>query len=218
MFVVIDGIDASGKKTQVDLLEKNLLQVWKTVKVVDFPRYEKDSSYFVRQYLNGEYGKNLSAKMSSLFFTMDRFDTSSELKRNLQTYDYVIANRYTSSNMIHHGCKIEDISQRKGFLNWLEDMEYNICNIPKPDKIFFLSMSFENNVKLLTKRAYEKGMTELDLHEWDNTYLQKAWQTAHDISLEYWWEKIVCDTQSGDILTREDISKKILHKIGIWKN
>lgn len=213
MLIVIDGIDASGKKTQVDLLYKFLTEKWKSVKIIDFPRYEKESSYFVRQYLNGEYGKDLSAKMSSLFFTMDRFEASIELKKDLLKYDYIIANRYTSSSMMHHGCKIQDTSERKKFLDWLEDMEFNICTIPQPDMVFFLSMSFENNLNLLQTRAYEKWTTELDLHEWDNEYLQKAWQTAHDISSQYGWKTIDCEDGSWNLLQRTKITQKIIDQI-----
>ena len=42
-FIVIDGTDGSGKATQVELLAKRLKKEGKTVKVVDFPEYEKTS-------------------------------------------------------------------------------------------------------------------------------------------------------------------------------
>lgn len=212
MFIVIDWIDASGKKTQVDKISTHLRKNWKTVKVIDFPRYDYESSYFVREYLDGKYGKNLSPEMSSLFFAMDRFDASYDYQKDINKYDYVIANRYVSSSMIHHGCKIHDIKQRKVFLDWLENLEYKICKIPKPDKIFFLSFSFKNNQKLLQKRAYEKWTLELDLHESDTEYMLSAWEVAHKISEEYNWEKIVCDT-GNTILEREEITEQILKKI-----
>jgi len=212
MFLVIDGIDASGKSTQVQLLSQNLEKLWKTVKIIDFPRYDEESSFFVRKYLSGDYGKELSAEISSLFFAMDRFDASHEFKDDIQNYDYVIANRYVSASMIHHGCKIENTSERDKFINWLENLEYNICNIPKPDKVFFLSLSFENNQKLLQKRAYEKGTTELDLHEWDSQYMKRARQTAHDISEQQWWITIGCE-EGGEVLEREVICARIFQRL-----
>jgi len=212
MFLVIDGIDASGKKTQVDLLSRKLQDVWKTVKIIDFPRYKKESSYFVREYLTGNYGKELSAEMSSLFFAMDRFDASYDFWKDIDEYDYVIANRYVSASMIHHGCKIIDTDERKKFLDWLEDLEYRICGIPRPDMIFFLSMSFENNKKLLEKRIYEAGTTELDLHEGDSQYMQQAWQAAQDISDQYVWERINCE-EEGVLLDRKIICEMILEKV-----
>ncbi len=212
MFIVIDGIDASGKSTQVELLSWELTRLWKTVKVLDFPRYDQESSYFVRKYLNGDYGKNVSAEMSSLFFALDRFDANYDFRDDMEKYDYIIANRYVSSSMIHHGCKIDDITQRGIFLKRLQNLEYKICGIPQPDKILFLSMSFENNQKLLQKRAYESGTTELDLHERDTKYMRKAWQTAHDISAQQWWILIDCE-ENGELLDRESITEKILRCI-----
>lgn len=106
----------------------------------------------MRQYLAGEYGKFVDAHTSSLFFALDRFQASFELKEDLKKYDYIIANRYVSSSMIHHACKIESIQARQEFIAWLENLEYEICSIPRPDKIFFLSLSFENNLKLLAHR------------------------------------------------------------------
>lgn len=212
MFIVIDGIDASWKKTQVDLLEKNLISAWKTVYILDFPRYDSSASFFVQKYLSGWYGKNLSAEMSSLFFALDRFDASFDFSEKLEQHDYVIANRYVSASMIHHGCKIEDTDQRKEFLDWLEKLEYDICKIPKPDKTFFLSFSFENNLQLLHKRHFDSGTTELDLHEGDNEYLYKAWKNAHEICDMYGWEKIVCDDEK-QIFSRETIAQSILEKV-----
>lgn len=209
MFFVIDGIDASGKKTQVDLVSTKLQEYGKTVKIIDFPRYDEQASYFVRKYLKWEYGKHVSAEMSSLFFAMDRYDASQELRSDIETYDYVIANRYVSSSMIHHGCKIDDMWQRQDFFDWLEQLEYQICGIPVPDTIIFLSMSLENNIKLIHSRLYASGTTELDLHESDNQYLKKAWDTAQQVSRQYNWERIDCELD-GEILPREEITQMIL--------
>jgi len=193
MFLVIEGIDGSGKSTQVQLLEQRLKKRGKTVLILDFPRYNEESSYFVREYLSGKYGTDLSPENTSLFFAMDRFAASFELRKDFEKYEYIIANRYTTSSMIYSGCKIKDIQERKIFLDWLENLEYEICRIPKPDKIFFLSLSFENNLKLIHKRAYEEGTTELDLHERDREYMRQAWETAHDMVHEKNWDIIECE-------------------------
>lgn len=212
MFLVIEWIDASWKSTQVQLLSEKLIKLWKSVHIIDFPRYDEKSSFFVKKYLAWDYGKIVSAEMSSLFFALDRYDASFQFQEYIQKYDFVIANRYVSSNMIHHGCKIEERGARQKFLDWLENLEYEICSIPRPDKIFFLSLSLENNFKLIQKRAFEKARTELDLHEGNNEYLKKAWNTAQEISLAYGWEKIECE-KDGKILEREYITDIILEKI-----
>lgn len=216
MFLVIDGIDASGKKTQVELLSKKLQDAWKTVKIVDFPRYDNQSSYFAQKYLSGDYGANVSAEMSSLFFMMDRYDASFQLREDLKAYDYVIANRYTSASMIHHGCKIHTLSERTKFLDWLEHMEYVVCSLPKPDVIFFLSLSFENNMKLLEKRLSTSRKPNPDIHERDTVYMKQAWETAHSISWTYGWNTINCEEQ-GKLLSRDEITQKLFEQLHVWK-
>jgi dTMP kinase len=52
MFVVIDGIDGSGKGTQVEILRKHFESLGKKVKILDYPRYGNPSAFFVEKYLN----------------------------------------------------------------------------------------------------------------------------------------------------------------------
>jgi len=114
--------------------------------------------------------------------------------------------------MIHHGCKIQNQEERQQFFDWLENMEYKICSIPRPDAIIFLSLSFENNLELIEKRAQEKGISVLDLHERNTDYMKKAWETAHQIAKQYDWEIVECETE-GKLLERSVITEKILQKI-----
>jgi len=57
---------------------------------------------------------------------LDRFDSSFDIRKDLQEYDYIISNRYVSANMIHQTGKIDDDVKAKEFLDWLYDLEYNI--------------------------------------------------------------------------------------------
>jgi dTMP kinase len=102
--------------------------------------------------LNGEYGKNISAKQASIFYAIDRFDDSSNVKKYLLEYDFVISNRYVSANMIHQAGKIKNKNERDEFLDWLEDLEFNIFQIPKPDKIIFLNVTPKMSQELVLKK------------------------------------------------------------------
>ena len=126
MFVVIDGIDGSGKGTQIELVAQSLESQGKKVKVLDFPRYGETSAFMVEKYLNGEYGKNISAKQASIFYAIDRFQSYHDNKQNFTDFDYILSNRYVSANMIHQAGKIENQEERNDFLNWVSDLEYNI--------------------------------------------------------------------------------------------
>jgi len=216
MFVVIDWIDGSGKWTQVRLTVENLEKMWKKVKILDYPRYEEESSFMVRKYLNWEYGKEVSPKLSSIFYAIDRFDSMLELKKDFQTYDYIISNRYVSANVIHQSGKIQNKEQREEFINWIEDLEYNIFQIPKPDKTIFLSVSPEMSQKLVLMKEYReyiKDWKKMDIHEEDKNHLTNAYNAAQEVlKRKDDWIKIDCE-QDWEMRSIEEINNDILNEI-----
>jgi len=215
MFVVIDGIDGSGKGTQVALIYEALKNQGKKVKIIDFPRYGESSAFFVEKYLNGDYGKELAPEKASLFYALDRFDASSELKKDLESYDYIIANRYVSASMIHQAGKIREKKEIDSFLAWLENLEYDILSIPRPDMTIFLDVAPSVSSCLIEKkekRAYIKNDENKDIHEEDEKHLQDAYNIAHYVAEKFDWTIIDC-VENGNILPKELICEKILSHI-----
>ncbi len=216
MFIVIDGIDGSGKGTQLKKVCLELENRGKKVLVLDFPRYGNKSAYAVERYLNGEYGDSVSAKQASVFYALDRYDAMSDLKWVLQDYDYIISNRYVSANMIHQWGKITDPKKRRNFLDWLDDFEYNILWIPRPDMTLFLNVSPDMWKKLVEKkeaRKYIKSNNNKDIHEADSEHLQNAHKIACEIVESFEdWIKIDCE-ENGKMLSIPKITQKILEKI-----
>lgn len=222
MFIVIDWIDWSWKWTQVELVRKHLENMWKTVKLLDYPRYWYESAFMVKKYLNWEYGKEISPKLASIFFAIDRYDSFFDKKfRDFEQYDYIISNRYVSANMIHQAWKIKSDVETKEFLDWLYDLEFNIFWIPAPDKVIFLNVTPEVSQKLVLKKAereYLKDGKKMDLHEEDINHLQNAWEKAMKVVDMYDdWVKIDC-IENWDILPIEDITNKILAEIFSLEN
>ena len=215
MFVVIDWLDGSGKGTQVNLVAENLKKLWKKVKVLDYPRYGEESAFFVEKYLNWWYGSDISAKQASIFYALDRFDDSFNLREELKNYDYIISNRYVSANMIHQTGKIFDKEKRQEFLDWLEELEFEIMWIPKPDKVIFLNVSPTTSQELVLKkqkREYLKWWKKMDLHEEDKNHLTNAYNAAVEIVKKNNWTKIDCE-KNWDMRSIEDINKEILNNI-----
>lgn len=216
MFVVIDGIDGSGKWTQISLVAQELEKKGKKVKILDFPRYWETSAFLVEKYLNGEYGTDISAKQASIFYAVDRFQSYHDNKQDFQEYDYILSNRYVSANMIHQAGKISDENEKKEFLHWLEDLEYNIFGIPKPDKTIFLNVSPEMSQKLVLKkqqREYLKWGKKMDLHEEDKDHLQNAHASAMQIVQNNPdWVKIDCEKNS-QMREISHITQNILEEI-----
>lgn len=215
MFVVIDWLDGSWKWTQVSLLSEKLKNLWKKVKILDYPRYWEASSFAVKKYLNWEYGRDLWAKKASIFYAIDRFDSSFELKKEFLDYDYIISNRYVSASMIHQTWKIKDKEEREEFLDWLYELEYNIFEIPKPDKVIFLKVTPERWQKLILKkesRDYIKWWKKMDIHEEDKEHLTNAYNAALEVALKYNWLVIECE-KDWNMRSIEDINQEILNNI-----
>ena len=211
--IVIEGLDGSGKSTQLDLLPKNLLKNGIESKTVSFPDYDSDSSALVKMYLGGEFGKkpsDVNAYAASLFYAVDRF--ASYKKTWGQYYNkngVIISGRYTTSNAVHQTSKMPE-ADWQGFLDWLYDLEYNKVGIPKPDKVIFLDMPVEVSKKLLLGR-YKGDEAKKDIHESDTAYLEKCRKAAMFTARYSDWTIIPC-AKDGKARSIEDISNDILNE------
>src|SRR6185437_3476871 len=130
-FIVLEGSDGSGKKTQFKLLSERLKAVGYDVEAFDFPRYEEPSSHFVRRYLNGDYGPaaEISPYSASLFYALDRYEAAPLIRAEIQAGKVVLSNRYVGSNMAHQGAKFTSQAEQRGFFIWEDGLEYQLLNI-----------------------------------------------------------------------------------------
>jgi dTMP kinase len=211
-FIVIDGTDGSGKGTQTKLLIDRLRKEGKEVMELDFPQYGKPSAVFVEKYLRGEYGTadEVGPYRGSLFYALDRYDKSFDVRKWLNEGKIVVSNRYVSANMGHQTGKIKGKKKRDEFLEWLFELEFGIFGIPKPDKIVLLYMPPEIGQMLVDKkaaRAYTKGKKR-DIHEADLKHLKNAADAYRYVAKKYRWDVVEC-AKGKNILTREDIHTKL---------
>jgi dTMP kinase len=216
-FIVIDGLDGSGKGTQFRILVEKLKELGHDIAEVDFPRYGEPSAVFVERYLRGEFGSadEVKPKAASIFYALDRFGAKKEMRNDLEKGKILISNRYVSSNQGHQAGKIKDPEKRKEFLNWLDELEYEIFGIPRPDLGLFMDVSPEIGQKLVDGkevREYTHGKKR-DIHEDDLNHLENAYQAYQElIASDSAWEKIDC-VQDGKIKSIEDISELVLKRV-----
>ena len=220
---VIDGTDGSGKQTQFDLLKSHLDKDKIEYKTVSFPNYDSPSSSLVKMYLSGEFGENaqdVSPYIASTFYAADRYATfQKELKKYYEDGGIILADRYTTANMVHQAGKIKDEKEREKFLNWLYDLEFNLYGLPMPTKVFFLNMPTEKVEELIKNRenkfTHEK---EKDIHERSASHIIDSYNAACDVAKEYGWCEIHCvngdQIKSIDEIHEEifDVVKKELKK------
>lgn len=183
-FFVIEGTDGSGKGTQFKLLIDRLRKDGYEVATFDFPQYEKSSSYFVREYLNGRYGtaEEVGPYTGSLFYALDRYQAAPDIRRAISEGKVVLANRYTGSNMGHQGTKFRNLEERRGYFIWLDNLEFQMLKIPRPDKSFVLRVPAEKAQQLVDQKEVRSYTDKKrDLHEADLSHLKKAVEVYDDL-------------------------------------
>ena len=210
---VIDGTDGSGKQTQFDLLKKHLDEDGIYYKTASFPNYDSPSSSLVKMYLSGEFGENakdVSPYIASTFYAADRYATfQKEYKKYYEEDGIILADRYTTANMVHQAGKINDEKEREKFLNWLFDLEFNLYGLPVPSKVFFLNMPPEKVKELIKNRENKFTHNEKkDIHERDRKHLEEAYNAACDLAKKYNWNEIKC-VKENVLRTRENIHEEI---------
>ncbi|WKZ25170.1 MAG: dTMP kinase [Patescibacteria group bacterium] len=211
VFIVIDGTDGSGKKTQSELLVSHLKDEGQEVLSVTFPRYGHSSATLVEMYLGGDFGQDANAinpYVVSSFYAADRFAHKEEIIEALSMGKIVVADRYVASNMAHQGSKIEDKEQRKQYLKWLYDFEFTKAQIPKPDLNVILHVPTEISMKLVTDRGENK-----DIHEKDERHIKAAEETYLSIADIFDDFAVIECVKDNQIMSREDIHEMVWKKI-----
>ena len=213
MFTVIEGLDGSGKSTQVQLLETELSEQGKTFLHIKLPDYESPSSALVNMYLAGEFGTNASdvnVYAASAFYAVDRF--ANYLTKWKQAYESgtdIIADRYTTSNAIYQLAKLPR-EQWDAYLSWLSDFEYGKMGIPQPDKVIYLDMPIDISQKLMSKR-YAGDESKKDVHEKNILFLEQCREAAMYTASKWNWHIVSCVRQ-GALRSREEIHEEIMRR------
>ena len=195
--IVIEAGDGSGKATQTQMLYDRLIDQTKIpVKKVEFPNYNSKSSALIKMYLNGELGaepSSVNPYAASTFYTVDRFVSyKKEWEDFYQKGGVVLADRYTTSNMVHQAAKIMDSQEREDYLNWLWDFEFKKFSLPIPDCVIFLDMPPQFSIKLISDRPNKFGDGEKDIHERNPKFLIDSYNNALQIAQKYDWITIHC--------------------------
>ncbi|HAN20222.1 MAG: hypothetical protein A2Y15_09705 [Clostridiales bacterium GWF2_36_10] len=197
-FIAIDGLDASGKKTQTDLLIEFLTKKGADFRHLSFPTYDINYSSLVNLYLSGSFGENpedVNAYAASSFFAMDRYSSYMlDWKKDYDEGKIIIANRYTTANAVHQLSKLPE-SEYETFLEWLYDYEFVKLGLPKPDVVLYLSLPPELSMRLIEKRCEETSVVK-DIHEKNISHIEKSYKAVLFSSKKLGWHRI--DVNKGN--------------------
>ena len=192
--IVLEGLDGSGKSTQLLRLRDALLADGESVRQIKLPDYDDPSSTLVRMYLGGEFGndpQSVNAYAASAFYAVDR--VANYLRKWRGDYlagKVILADRYTTSNAYHQLQKLPR-AQWDEYLCWLEDFEYAKLGLPKPDCVLYLDMPIDVSQRLMSAR-YAGDEGKKDIHEANTAYLSGCRTAALYAAEKLGWHVIAC--------------------------
>ena len=215
--IIIEGTDCSGKETQtkraIEELQKKGISVFKFA----FPNYDSPTGKIVGgPYLGKasicdgwfkESATNVDGLVASAYFAADRRYNIDIIKAHLEAGEVVIIDRYVESNMAHQGGKIKDKNARIKMYEKLDELEFEIMELPRPDAVIFLYMPYEYAAILKQSRKETP-----DQHESSKEHLKQAERAYLELTEIYNYIKIDC-VKNDVIRTIDDINKEVVEKI-----
>lgn len=211
--IVIEGTDCSGKETQTNLLLKRLNKENVKVEKFSFPNYQSPTGrivggpYLGKSYIGecwfNEGATKVDPKVASLYYAADRKYNIYKITWLLDNGVNVILDRYVYSNMAHQGGKIHDKDERLKMYDWLDNLEFNLLELPKADVKVFLHLPYNQTVILKKNRDEEP-----DEHELDVDHLKSAEAAYLELADKYNFKTIEC-SQNNYIRSIDEIQEEL---------
>jgi dTMP kinase len=195
--IAFEGVDGSGKRTQLEMLGRRFDARGIAVARVSFPRYDGFFGKMVAQFLNGEFGslEAVDPHFSALLYAGDRLEAKPEIEAALDAGKIVLADRYVGSNLAHQSARVLKKRERE-FLEWLKQLEYEVYGLPKEDLVVYLRVPATEAQRLVTKKPAREYTRKLrDLQEADLAHLKAASEAYDELSQQPQWIRVECARQ-----------------------
>jgi dTMP kinase len=210
--IALEGIDGSGKRTQLDLLAGALEGRGLPVSRISFPQYESFYGRLVGRYLNGDFGtlEAVDPHLSALLYAGDRLEAKPEMEAALAAGKFLLADRYIGSNLAHQSARVRAES-RDEFLDWLKRLEYGLYALPVEDLVTYLRVPVAEAHRLVgLKSARAYTALQRDIQEADIKHLAETAKMYERLATEKNWTSIDCINASGALLSPEEIHATVL--------
>jgi dTMP kinase len=215
-FIALEGIDGSGKRTQLERLARAFGARGITFSQITFPNYNGFFGKLVARFLNGEFGPlaSVDPHFSALLYACDRFESKPALDSALRSGKALLADRYVGSNLAHQGARVA-AEKRAEFLKWLRQLEYQVYGLPVEDLVVYLRVPVAEAHRLVEQKApREYTEKKRDLQESDLAHLAEAAQVYEELAHQLHWVRIECvHRSSGALRSPDDIHREILAAI-----
>lgn len=146
--LVIEGTEGSGKETQADLLVRRLNEMGEKTVKMRFPMYDTPTGKIIYEHIlnkdgNSYFDEEVDPKALSLYYAADRVNNIGKINELLDKGVHVVLDRYVESNMAYQASKFEDVKDRVNMIFWMEQLEFNLLDLPRPDKVIFLFLPYQ---------------------------------------------------------------------------
>ena len=222
--IVIEGTDCSGKETQTKLLVEKLEKIGKKVKRISFPMYDSPTGKIIgacllgkpdmcKDILNSDHGLfqegggNVDSLTAIDLYAANRRYNLPKINQLLDEGYIVIIDRYVASNMAHRGGLLEKRADRLKIYKKIELLEYEINELPRPDKTILLYLPYEYACILKQHRKEVADETEKN-----EKYLKMGEKAYLELSAIYNYDIIDC-VKNKEIRTIDDINEELFNKI-----
>ena len=211
--IAVEGIDGSGKRTQVELLTFDLTARGHSVYSTGFPQYDSWFGKMVGQFLNGDLGslENVDPHFTALLYAGDRFEAKPTLETALNNGQIVLVDRYIGSNLAHQTARVSP-EKRVEFRSWIEHLEYGIYELPQEDLILYLRVPPSEAQRLVgqkSKRSYTAA--KQDILEGSLRHLEQAADRYDLLARDSPWVTIECfDATRGSMRSPKEIAQDVL--------
>lgn len=218
MLVVIEGLDGSGKSTQVKRLRSYLESKTDNLEYIHFPRYDAPVyGELIGKFLRGGFGSidSVHPQLVALLYAEDRHGAAPQMRRTLDEGGIVLLDRYVYSNIAYQCAKIDDQQEREALRKWIFDTEYGQFGLPKPDLNIFLDVPIgfvEKKLEAGRKgddREYLEGKT--DIHEADIEFQKRVREVyVSQCEMDPDFIRIDCCSCDGSMLPPDEIAAAIM--------
>jgi dTMP kinase len=213
LLIAIEGIDGSGKRTQLEMLENALTARGLRVYSTGFPQYDSWFGKMVGRFLNGDLGDlaSVDPHFTAMLYAGDRFEAKSSITAALEEGKIVLADRYIGSNLAHQTARVAP-DQRPGFLTWIEHLEYGIYGLPRENLVLYLRLPPSEAQFLVARKSARTYTTaKRDIQEASLRHLQDAAQMYDLLSRRPSWVTVECfDPSRNSMRTPETIAADVL--------
>lgn len=221
--ICIEGNDRVGKHTQSMLLTEYIRELGYEVQCISFPNYGTPQAKPVESYLAGDF-PSLGPLEASMLYAFDRSVTLKDMNiiEFINNGGIAVMDRYTTSNIVFQVARfveergIDNLTPTDIFnlVYKIEELEYNILKIPRPDIVIYLELNRELN-RLLVKNNMEiKGNNPNDFHESNESLLDQVARTGMEIAKMSNWNIVECyDYDHKQIRTKEAILQDIIQRL-----